>query len=40
MDFTCGIVWSEPYNLVVPKPEFEDRLFAFIRPFQPVVIDP
>ena len=38
LDYTCGIIWSEPYNLVVPKPEYESRLFAFVRPFQLPVI--
>ena len=34
MDYTSGIAWTEPYNLVVPKPEFQSRLFAFVFPFQ------
>ena len=37
MDFTSGLAWTEPYNIVVPKPELRSRLFAFIRPFQPSV---
>lgn len=37
MDYTCGLWWSEPYNLVVPTTEYESRLFAFIHPFQPTV---
>lgn len=36
-DFTF-MAWSEPYTLVVPKPEQLSRLFAFIRPFQPTVL--
>ena len=39
MDFTSGLAWTEPYNIVVPKPELRSRLFAFIRPFQPSVND-
>lgn len=35
-DFTF-LAWSEPFVLIVPKPEQESRLFAFIRPFQPLV---
>ena len=37
MDYTCGLAWAEPFNLVVPVPEYESRIFAFIRPFQPMV---
>ena len=37
MDYTSGLGWSEPYDLVVPKPEFQSRLFAFVRPVQPLV---
>ena len=36
MEFT-SMVWTEPFTLIVPKPEEESRLFAFIRPFQPLV---
>lgn len=35
-DYT-SLVWSEPYNLVVPRPGIETRLFAFLLPFQPMV---
>ena len=31
------MVWTEPYTLLAPSPELENRLFAFIRPFQPMV---
>ena len=37
IDYTCGLGWAEPYNIIVPKPEFQSRLFAFVRPFQPLV---
>nr|CAH0102497.1 unnamed protein product [Daphnia galeata] len=30
-------IWTEPYSMVVPQPEEEPRLFAFIRPFQTTV---
>lgn len=30
-------MWAEPYNMIVPVPGEEPRLFAFIRPFQPNV---
>ena len=36
MEYT-SMVWTEPFTLIVPKPEEESRLFAFIRPFQPLV---
>ena len=36
MDFTF-FLWTEPCTLLVPTPELESRLFAFIRPFQPMV---
>lgn len=36
MDF-CYMSWTEPYTLIVPKVQEESRLFAFIRPFQPMV---
>lgn len=36
MDYT-SMIWTEPFTLVVPKPEQESRLLAFIRPFQPLV---
>ena len=36
MDFTF-FIWTEPYTLIVPKPELESHLFAFIRPFRPMV---
>ncbi len=36
MDFTY-MAWSEGFGLVVPSPEEESRLFAFIGPFQPTV---
>jgi len=29
--------WIGPFKLLVPKPGEESRLFAFIRPFQPLV---
>ena len=29
--------WAETQDLVVPVPGEENRLFAFIRPFQPMV---
>lgn len=31
------MTWAEPYAIVVPQPGMEDRLVAFIRPFQPTV---
>ena len=37
MDFTY-MIWAETQDLVVPKPGEESRLFAFVRPFQPMVI--
>ena len=36
MDFVYAIV-TETFDLVVPVPGEESRLFAFIRPFQPMV---
>ena len=36
VDFTYAI-WAETIDLVVPRPGEESRLFAFIRPFQPMV---
>ncbi|KZS03572.1 Uncharacterized protein APZ42_033783 [Daphnia magna] len=27
-------MWTEPFNMIVPKPGEEPRLFAFIKPFQ------
>lgn len=36
MSFTFP-TWAEGFNMVVPKPGHESRLFAFIRPFQPTV---
>ena len=32
------MIWAEPYTLIVPKPVYEGRLFAFTRPFKPMVI--
>lgn len=29
--------WIEPYVMIVPKPEEEPRLFAFVRPFDSMV---
>lgn len=37
LDFTTFIQWNEPYSLIVPRPSYESRLLAFIRPFQPLV---
>lgn len=37
VDFTSAHIWTEPYTLVVPKPKQQSRIFAFIRPFQPMV---
>jgi hypothetical protein len=37
MDFAY-FIWTEPQAMVVPRPGEEPRLFAFIRPFQPLVI--
>ncbi|KAI9566014.1 hypothetical protein GHT06_009813 [Daphnia sinensis] len=37
MDLTPFFAWSEPYTMVVPRPEEESRLFAFIWPFHPSV---
>lgn len=31
-------MWTEPFAMIVPKPGEEPRLFAFIRPFQSLVI--
>ena len=39
MDFAF-FIGTEPYTLIVPKPEMESRLFAFIRPFHPMVYRP
>ena len=36
MDFTF-LVLSEGFGLIVPTPGEESRLFAFVRPFQPMV---
>ena len=36
IDISVPII-SEPYKLVVPWPKYESRLFAPIRPFQPLV---
>ncbi|XP_057369794.1 glutamate receptor ionotropic, delta-1-like [Daphnia carinata] len=30
-------IWTEPYSMVVPQPEEESRIFAFIYPYQPTV---
>jgi glutamate receptor, ionotropic, invertebrate len=35
-DYTAS-TWSEPFSFVAPRPGEESRLFAFIRPFQPMV---
>ena len=32
------ILWEEPYVMVVPRPGEEPRLFAIIKPFQPIVM--
>ena len=37
MDFAY-IMWAEPYAMVVPRSGEGPRLFAFIRPFTPMVI--
>lgn len=37
MDFTF-YHWIEPYSMVVPRPGEEEKIFAFIRVFQPTVI--
>ncbi|XP_057369972.1 glutamate receptor 1-like [Daphnia carinata] len=37
MDFTSFFGWSDSYVMVVPRPEEESRLFAFIWPFEPAV---
>ena len=39
IDISVPII-SEPYKLVVPWPKYESRLFAPIRPFQPLVSCP
>lgn len=36
-DFTTSLTWFEAYSLISPKPKQESRLFAFIRPFDPMV---
>jgi len=36
IDFTYPIVLS-PLKMIVPSGEEESRLFAFVRPFQPMV---
>ena len=33
-------IWSEVYSLIVPMPQEELRLLAFIGPFQPMVSEP
>ena len=38
MDFTLFPAWYEVFRLVVPAPEEENRLFAFIGPFSLTVI--
>ncbi|KAI9566009.1 hypothetical protein GHT06_009808 [Daphnia sinensis] len=30
-------IWTEPYSMVVPQPEVQSRIFAFIYPYQPMV---
>lgn len=30
-------IWTEPYSMVVPQPEEQSRIFAFIYPYQPMV---
>ena len=37
MDFTFFVA-TDPNTLVVPKPQPESRLFAFVKPFQLMVI--
>ena len=37
MDFAY-VMWAEPYAMVVPRSGEGPRLFAFIRPFTPMVI--
>ncbi|EFX79724.1 hypothetical protein DAPPUDRAFT_244347 [Daphnia pulex] len=32
-------IWTEPQAMVVPRPGEEPRLFAFIRPFQPLNVN-
>ncbi|XP_046454961.1 glutamate [NMDA] receptor subunit 1-like isoform X1 [Daphnia pulex] len=32
-----SFIWTEGMTLIVPRPEEENRLFAFIGPFQPMV---
>jgi hypothetical protein len=32
-------MWTEPFTMVVPVPGEEPRLFAFIKPFQNLVIN-
>ncbi|EFX66287.1 hypothetical protein DAPPUDRAFT_116519 [Daphnia pulex] len=36
LDFSY-FIWTELYSMIVPLPEEEPRLFAFVRPFQPTV---
>jgi len=31
-------MWTEPFTMVVPVPGEEPRIFAFIKPFQNLVI--
>ena len=38
MDFALFPAWYEVFRLVVPAPEEENRLFAFIGPFSLTVI--
>lgn len=33
LDYTY-FAWTEAYTFIVPKPELESRLFAFMQPFQ------
>lgn len=32
-------IWTELYSLIVPLPEEESRLFAFVGTFQPLVMN-
>ncbi|EFX69521.1 hypothetical protein DAPPUDRAFT_258444 [Daphnia pulex] len=39
MDYTSFFVWVDGLSLIVPKPGEQSRLFAFIGPFQPSLMN-
>lgn len=38
VDMATFFTWEDSYRMVVPIPSEEDRLFAFIKPFDLTVI--